>query len=131
MTRGWQSFAQVTTVTRYRARTSRRWPKLGKAAETRTVRDKAFDGLSVGDLVGGEVGLALLGEGGRAFPGLVGHGEDVQARLRHLGQAALVVGVGVERVLEEADRGRAVLRELVHPGLGGGHQLLGRYDLVD
>jgi hypothetical protein len=65
----------------------------------------------VGDVVGGEVGLALLGEGGRAFPGLVGDGEDVQARLRHLGRPG--VGVGVERVLEEADRGRAVLRKLV------------------
>lgn len=72
---------------------------------------------SVSDLVGGEVGLALLGEGRGALLGLVGDREDIQAGLGQLGQAALVVGVGIEGMLEEAERRRAVLGELADPGL--------------
>ena len=48
---------------------------------------------------------------------------EVQRRHRQVGQARLVVGVGVERLLEEPQRRRALLGDLRGPRLGLGHQL--------
>src|ERR1700685_742700 len=86
--------------------------------------------LLVADLVGGEIRLALLGEGSGAFLRLLGHGEHGETVLRQQRQPALMVGVGVEGVLEEPQRGRAVLRELANPRLRRRQQLVRRDHLV-
>src|SRR6202050_5066172 len=65
--------------------------------------------------VSGEVRLALLGERLGPFPGLVGLAEDLQRRHAELGYTRLRVGVGVEGVLEEAQRGRRQPRHLLRP----------------
>src|SRR5581483_2243286 len=56
----------------------------------------------------GELGRALLGERDRALLGLVGLGVGVQPGHGQRGQPTLVVGVGVERRLQIAQRGGAV-----------------------
>ena len=72
--------------------------------------------------VRGEVGRALLGERRGALLPLGRVGEQIQRGHRQVGQAGLVVGVGVERLLEEAQRRRALRRDLRGPRLGLGQQ---------
>src|SRR3954470_2716619 len=86
---------------------------------------------SVVDAVLGEVRLALLGEGGGALHALGRDGIEVQSAHREVAQPCLVVGVGVERLLEEADGRGALLRDLERPGLGLLEQPIGRDDGVD
>src|SRR3954447_9230472 len=86
---------------------------------------------SVVDDVLGEVRLALLGEGGGALHALGRDGVEVQSAHREVAQPGLVVGVGVERLLEEADGRGALLRDLERPGLGLLKQPIGRDDGVD
>ena len=79
----------------------------------------------------GEVGRALLGEGSRALEALGRRSEQVERGHRQVAQAGLVVGVGVERLLEEADRGWTLLGDLARPALGLIQQRIGRDDGVD
>ena len=76
-------------------------------------------------------GLRFSANALRALHALVGDREEVQRGHRQVGQAGLVVGVGVERVLEEPDRRRALLGDLRGPRLGLGQQPVGRDDRVD
>ena len=58
-------------------------------------------------------------------------GEQLQPVERQVRQAADVVAVGVERVLEETQRGRRVRRDPPPPLQRGGHQLRGGHHRVD
>src|SRR5664280_2332460 len=78
-----------------------------------------------------EVGLALLSERRSALEAFRRGGEQVQRRHGEVAQTRLVVGVGVEGLLEEPDGGRALVRDLGCPLLGFLHQLVGGHHLVD
>src|SRR5664280_2467236 len=78
-----------------------------------------------------EVGLALLSERRGALEAFRRGGEQVQRRHGEVAQTRLVVGVGVEGLLEEPDGGRALVRDLGCPLLGFLHQLVGGHHLVD
>ena len=63
-------------------------------------------------------------------PCLRGDRVEVERRHREVGQPGLVVGVGVERLLEEPDRRRALLGDLAAHAFASAQQLVGRDDLV-
>src|SRR2546428_3265912 len=86
---------------------------------------------SVRPAVSGEIRLALFREGGGALFGLVGLKEDVEPVLGEQREAALVVGVGIEGVFEEAQRGRAVARDGAAPLDRGRQELVRGHDPVD
>ena len=62
-----------------------------------------------------EVRLALLGERAHALLGLLGLDEQPEAREGELADARQVLGVGVERLLEEAQRRSATARASRRP----------------
>src|SRR5690606_24339407 len=70
-----------------------------------------------------EVGGTLLRERLGAFESFVGLAEQVECRHREVAQPGLVVGVGVEGLLEELDGGGALLGDLGGDGLGFVEQL--------
>jgi hypothetical protein len=67
----------------------------------------------------------------RRPPALVGVDEELEAVEGEVGEPAEVVGVGVERVLEEAQGGRGVRADPAAPLEGRGKQLVERDDGVD
>src|SRR5690606_30772530 len=77
-----------------------------------------------------EVGVALLGEGGDALARLVAVHEQVEPGERQRADAGDRLAVGVERVLEEAQRGGTLLEDLVGPAAQLGAQLAARHDGV-
>src|SRR3989442_5219983 len=86
---------------------------------------------SVRPAVSGEIRLALFRDGGGALFGLVGLKEDVEPVLGEQREAALVVGVGVEGVFKEAQRGGAVACDRAAPLDRRRHELVRGHDPVD
>src|SRR5262245_26714287 len=73
----------------------------------------------------------LLGERTRALGRLGRVYEQLQPVERQARDATDVIGVGVERVLEEAERGGRIAGDLATPRERGRQQFVGRNDRVD
>src|SRR5215468_1788789 len=78
-----------------------------------------------------EVDGPLLDEGVAAFHRLVRLVVEVERGGGELGHARARLGVDVERLLGQGERGRALLQELAAPLLDLGAQILQRDHLVD
>src|ERR1700716_340200 len=86
---------------------------------------------SVRPCVLGEIRLAFLCERGGALFGLVGLQKNVEAVFRQERETTLVVGVGVEGVLQETQCGRAVARDGPAPLNRCSAELISGHDLID